>query len=220
MNRSDAKHTATEPDAEPDIEREPTVDDTDGVADTTGDEDTSTADEDTTTDHAEQPSAGALARHWIAITLTAALAVATALCCWIYFTMFRPEQQLGPDAEQAAMSAAADGATALLTYSPKTLDKDFAAAESHLTGDFLSYYTDFTQNVVTPAAKEKDVQTVASVVRKGLINLDPQKAEVLLFVNQTTISKTNPAGSYTMSSVKVGLEKHNGRWLISSFDPV
>lgn len=168
---------------------------------------------------AETESANSRVR-LIALVLAALLTISAGLGCWLYFGTFRADQQLGPEAEQAAMAAAADGATAVLTYSPKTLEKDFAAAESHLTGDFLSYYTDFTQKVVTPAAKQKDVQTAASVVRKGIVTLHPDTAEVLIFVNQTTISKANPDGSFSMSSVKVGLQKHDGRWLISSFDPV
>lgn len=167
-----------------------------------------------------RPAPAATRTRPVAIALAALLVASAALCCWLYFGVFRVDQQLGPEAEQAAMAAAADGATAVLTYSPKTLEKDFAAAESHLTGDFLSYYTDFTQKVVTPAAKQKEVQTVAAVVRKGIVSMHPDRAEVLIFVNQTTISKTNPDGSYAMSSVKVGLEKHDGRWLISAFDPV
>ncbi|BBX21211.1 hypothetical protein MTER_06220 [Mycolicibacter terrae] len=166
----------------------------------------------------QQPAVSRARR--MAIALTAALVALAALSCWLYFGVFRIDQQLGPEAEQAVLAAAADGATAVLTYSPKTLEKDFAAAESHLTGDFLSYYTDFTQKVVTPAARQKDVQTAASVVRKGIVSLRPTTAEVLVFVNQTTISKANPDGSFSMSSVKVGLQKHDGRWLISSFDPV
>ena len=64
-----------------------------------------------------------------------------------------------------ALDAAKTGTVALLSYSPESLDKDFAAAKSHLTGDFLSYYTQFTQQIVTPAAKQKSVKTAASVVR-------------------------------------------------------
>ncbi|ORV41138.1 twin-arginine translocation pathway signal [Mycolicibacter engbaekii] len=156
----------------------------------------------------------------MAIGLAAALAVLSVLTCWLYLSVFRTDRQLGPEAEQAVLAAAAEGTTAVLTYSPKTLEKDFAAAESHLTGDFLAYYTDFTQKVVTPAAKQKDVQTAASVVRKGIVTLQPTTAEVLVFVNQTTVSKANPDGSFSMSSVKVGLQKHDGRWLIAAFDPV
>lgn len=156
----------------------------------------------------------------LAAAFVALLTVAAALTCWLYFGIYRADRQLGVEAEQAAMTAAADGAIAVLTYAPPTLEKDFAAAQQHLTGDFLSYYTDFTQKVVTPAAKQKDVQTVAAVVRKGIVSLGPKHAEVLIFINQTTVSRANPDGSFSMSSVKVGLEKHDGRWLISSFDPV
>lgn len=171
---------------------------------------------------AEQPHAGPTvgAARWIAVALGGLLLLSAALTSWLYFGVLRADQQLGPAAEQAVMAAAADGAVAVLTYAPKTIEQDFAAAESHLTGDFLAHYTDFTQKVVIPAVKEKEVQTVAAVVRKGVVSLHPSTAEVLIYLNQTTISKANPDGSFSMSSVKVGLEKHDGRWLISSFDPV
>jgi Mce-associated membrane protein len=109
---------------------------------------------------------------------------------------------------------------ALLSYSPDTLDKDFTAAKSHLTGDFLSYYTQFTQQIVTPAAKEKQVKTTASVVRAGVSELHPQSAVVLVFINQVTTSKENPDGAFAASSVKVSMTKSDGRWLINAFDPV
>lgn len=171
---------------------------------------------------AEQPHTGPTVStaRWIAATLGGLLVATAGLAGWLYFGVLRADQQLGPAGEQAVMAAAADGAVAVLTYAPKTMEQDFAAAESHLTGDFLSHYTDFTQKVVTPAVKEKEVQTIAAVVRKGIVSLRPGSAEVLIYLNQTTISKTNPDGSYSMSSVKVGLEKHGDRWLISSFDPV
>lgn len=174
----------------------------------------------------EEPAAASSAKPvWSVTRLVAAVlgglfVVSAGLAGWLYFGVLRADQQLGPAGEQAVMNAAADGAVAVLTYAPKTMEQDFAAAESHLTGDFLSHYTDFTQKVVTPAVKEKEVQTIAAVVRKGIVSLRPNSAEVLIYLNQTTISKTNPDGSYSMSSVKVGLEKHDGKWLISSFDPV
>ena len=184
----------------------------------------SSAQEDTAVAETEatEPTAAEPVSHGgrLAAVFVALLTVAAALTCWLYFGIYRADRQLGVEAEQAAMTAAADGAIAVLTYAPPTLEKDFAAAHQHLTGDFLSYYTDFTQKVVTPAAKQKDVQTVAAVVRKGIVSLGPKHAEVLIFINQTTVSRANPDGSFSMSSVKVGLEKHDGRWLISSFDPV
>lgn len=214
MSESDQEPVAPEP-----IDDEPTAETDAGTP--------KVPDEAVAESPAEQPAAepdvakpAVATARWVAAVLAGLLVASAALTGWLYFGVLRADQQLGPEAEQAVMAAAADGAVAVLTYSPKTLEQDFSAAQSHLTGDFLSYYTDFTQKVVTPAAREKDVQTVAAVVRKGIISLRPSSAEVLIFLNQTTISKAVPDGSYSMSSVKVGLEKHDGRWLISSFDPV
>lgn len=195
--------------------------DDDVTVETTAEERAALEEEDSGAAAAPEPKPAAVGQpRTVAVALAAILAVSAGLACWLYLSVYRADQRVSPEAEQAAVAAAADGATALLTYAPKTLEKDFAAAESHLTGDFLAYYTDFTKNVVTPAAQQKGVRTVASVVSKGIVSMRPNKAEVLIFVNQTTVSTANPDGSYSMSSVKVGLENHDGRWLISSFDPV
>ena len=100
------------------------------------------------------------------------------------------------------------------------MDTDFATAKSHLTGDFLSYYTQFTEQVVTPAAKQKSVKTSATVVRAAVSDMHPDSATVLVFINQVTTSKENPDGAFAASAVKVGLKKISDAWLISSFDPV
>jgi Mce-associated membrane protein len=51
------------------------------------------------------------------------------------------------------------------------------------------------------------------------VSATPNHAVVLLFVNQTAVvDKSPPADS--VSSVRVTLDKVDGRWLISGFDPV
>jgi len=158
---------------------------------------------------------------WLAAAVLAVLLVTSAgATTWLYFNQYRPDQLVDNDAQQAVLKAANDGTVALLSYSPDTLDKDFTNAKSRLTGDFLSYYTNFTQQIVTPAAKQKSVKTSAAVIRKGIAEINPDRAVVLVFLNQVTTSKENPDGSYTTSAVKVGLERHDGTWLISAFDPV
>jgi Mce-associated membrane protein len=154
------------------------------------------------------------------IALAVALIASASVAAWLYFSEYRPDQATGPDAAKVALDAATKGTVALLSYSPESLDKDFAAAKSHLTGDFLSYYTQFTEQIVAPAAKQKAVKTTASVVRAGVSELRPNSASVLVFVNQNTTSKENPDGAFAVSSVKVSLTKIDGAWLISSFDPV
>lgn len=159
-------------------------------------------------------------RHAAALLLAAALVASAGLAGWLYVDRYRPDQQTDAAAEQVALDAATSGTIALLSYSPESLDRDFAAAKARLTGDFLSYYTKFTEQIVTPAAREKSVKTAASVVRAAVSEMQPDTAEVLVFINQTTTSKENPDGAFAASSVKVGLQKIDGNWLIASFDPV
>ncbi|MCZ8378696.1 hypothetical protein O6P37_07495 [Mycobacterium sp. CPCC 205372] len=154
------------------------------------------------------------------IGVAAALILSAVLATWLYVFQYRPQQQTDAAAAQVALDAATSGTVALLSYSPETLEQDFAAAKTHLTGEFLDYYTQFTQTIVTPAAKQKQVKTSASVAQSALAEMHPDKAVALIFVNQTTVSKENPDGAYAASSVKVGLTKIDGKWLISSFDPV
>jgi Mce-associated membrane protein len=159
-------------------------------------------------------------RHLGVILVTTALVLSAGAAAGLYFTQYRPVQQTDAAAANVALDAAKNGTVALLSYSPESLEKDFAAAKSNLTGEFLSYYTQFTEQIVTPAAKEKSVKTTASVVRAGVSEMHPDSAVVLVFINQVTTSKENPDGAFAASSVKVSLKKIDGRWLIDAFDPV
>jgi len=152
----------------------------------------------------------------LAVTAIAAIAAAAAL----YWRQYLPDRQTDSAAADAVMAAATDGTIALLSYSPDSLDEDFAKAKSYLTGEFLSYYNDFTQQVVTPAARQKGVSTTAAVVQAAVSELHPSSATVLAFVNQTTTSNESAGPSMAVSTVMVHLTKVDGSWLISSFDPV
>ena len=152
----------------------------------------------------------------LALLVVASLSLLGAL---FYFS-YLPDRETDAAAEKAAISAASDGTVAVLSYTPDTLDRDFSTAKSHLTGDFLSYYDQFTQQIVAPAAKQKSVKTTAVVLRAALSDFHPNSAVVLLFVNQTTQSKDRPEPTLSSSSVLVTLTKADGKWLISSFNPV
>ncbi len=143
-----------------------------------------------------------------------------ALAAWLYFDRYRPDTQTDAAAAQSAIDAARDGTVALLSYKPDTLNQDFAAAKSHLTGDFLNYYDQFTKQIVTPAAKEKKLTTSAQVVGAAASELHPNSAVVLLFVNQATVSKDRPDPAMASSSVLVSLTKVHGKWLITKFQPI
>ncbi|OBG83548.1 hypothetical protein A5699_00095 [Mycobacterium sp. E802] len=124
------------------------------------------------------------------------------------------------DLRQAVTDAAATSTAKILTYSPGTIEQDMAAGLAVTTGEFAEYYKDFTERIVMPAARQKNVTTTATVAQSGVISIDnPDTAAALVFVNQVTTSTENPDPNHQSSSVRVGMRKVDGQWRISSFDP-
>lgn len=156
----------------------------------------------------------------VPVILIVLLLLSGGMTIWLYLHYHQPDQEVNSGVARAAINAASDGTVALLSYSPDTLDKDFAAARSHLTGDFLSYYDQFTQQIVAPAAKQKALKTSAHVVRAAVQELHANTATVLLFVDQSTTSKDSPDPTMAPSSVLVNLALVDGKWLITKFTPV
>lgn len=122
-------------------------------------------------------------------------------------------------ARDQSMQAAKDSTIALLSYKPDTVEQQLTAARDRLTGEFRNQYTDLTNNVVIPGAKEKQISAVASVPAAASVSADPGHAVVLLFVNQT-VTVGNGVPTDTASSVRITLDKSGDRWLISQFEPV
>jgi len=156
----------------------------------------------------------------LSTAVTLLVVVSVVFCASLFYFSYLPDRDVDTAAAKSAVSAASEGTIAILSYSPDTLDRDFSSARSHLTGDFLSYYDQFTQQIVAPAARQKSVKTSAVVLRAAVSELRPDSAVVLLFVNQSTQSADRPEPSLTSSSVMVKLTKAYGKWLISSFNPV
>jgi Mce-associated membrane protein len=197
-----------------DVEDAPDLEPSDGV------EIDKTADD---TDEAQQDDDSTKLRRPFKVAplvLVLLLVVSGALAAWLYVKQYRPDEQTDAAAAQSAVDAARDGIVALLSYKPETVDQDITAAKSHLTGDFLNYYDQFTRDVVTPAAKEKKLTTTAQVLGAAASELRPNSAVVLLFVNQATVSKDRPDPAMASSSVLVSLTKVHGKWLISKFEPI
>jgi Mce-associated membrane protein len=156
----------------------------------------------------------------VPVILVVLLLISGSAAAWLYFKQYRPDKLTDASVASAVANAASDGAVALLSYSPDSLDKDFANAKSHLSGDFLSYYNQFTEQIVAPAAKQKSLKTNARVLAAAVQELHPDSAVVLVLVDQSTTSKDNPDPAMSSSSVLVSMARVNGNWLITKFDPV
>ncbi|WP_319448754.1 MULTISPECIES: hypothetical protein [unclassified Mycobacterium] len=118
-----------------------------------------------------------------------------------------------------SVQAARDATVALLSYTPADVDKQLTSARGLLTGDFRNSYTSLTNDVVIPGAKQQQITAVAAVPAAASVSATVDHAVALVFVNQTTTVGSG-APSALASTVRVVLERVNGRWLISQFDPV
>ena len=156
---------------------------------------------------------------WRSIVATALVVIAVGITALLFFTLYRPDQQVGDAAAHRAIQAASDGAVAVLSYTPENLDHDFAKAKSYLTGNFLAYYTKFTEQIAA-LAQQKHVTETAQLVRAAVSELHPNSAVVLVFINQTATSKEKPEPQTTANSARVTLTKVKGSWLISKLDPL
>jgi Mce-associated membrane protein len=156
---------------------------------------------------------------WRSIIATSVVVAAVGVAASLFFVLYRPDQQVGDAAAHGAIRAASDGAVAVLSYDPDHLNRDFATAQSYLTGDFLAYYTKFTEQIAV-LAQQKRVTETAKVVRAAVSELHPKSAVVLVFINQTATSKEKPQPQTTASAARVTLTKVKDSWLISKLDPL
>lgn len=125
-------------------------------------------------------------------------------------------------AEAAAVesvSVARETTAAMLSYSAGTAEKDLNAARNRLTGSFLTEFTKLINEVVIPGAKEKNISAVAAVAAGGSVSATLDHAVALVFIDQS-VTIGDGAPTNTASSVRVTLDKVDGRWLVSGFDPV
>ena len=128
-------------------------------------------------------------------------------------------QGAADSARAESRQAASDTAVAMLSYRPDTVENDLDAAKDRLTGPFRDSYSTLVDDVVAPASIQKMITAVATVPASASVTATADHAVVLLFVNQT-ITVGNDAPSITNSSVRATLDKVDGRWLISGFDPI
>jgi Mce-associated membrane protein len=122
-------------------------------------------------------------------------------------------------ARRQSEQTAKDSTATLLSYKPETVEQQLFAARDLLTGGFRDYYTKLTSDVIIPTAKEKQISAVASAPAAGAVSADPNHAVVLAYVNQTVVVGTG-VPTDNLTRVRITMDKVDGRWLISKFDPV
>ncbi|MEU9924935.1 hypothetical protein AB0H51_27220 [Streptomyces griseoluteus] len=152
--------------------------------------------------------------------LVAALAAAAVLG-WQYRQGRQTEQARGE-----AVAAALKAAPVVLSYDYRHLDRHFSRARALLTGHFRDQYGKTTKAVVAPTATKYHgvvKATVATPADGGapaasVVSAAPDRAVVLLFVNQVTRSTQVPQPRLDLNRVRMTLTRTSDGWKVSAVD--
>lgn len=136
-----------------------------------------------------------------------------------YFRWVAVSEADAAQARSETVRIASEDAVALLSYKADTAERNWRGART-TDGDFKDAYTSLTRQVVIPGAKEKHISAVAKVNAAASVSATENHAVVLLFVNQTVTMGEGGTPTDTQPVIRVTLEKVDGKWLVSHFDPV
>lgn len=149
----------------------------------------------------------------LVVVVAVTMAASTAGMVWQYLNSATAERL--DEARQDALSAGQKSAKALLSYDYRTLNKDFAAGRQAATGKFREQYTKTTTKTVTPNAKKLHVTVTAEVVSAGVITASTDRVELLLYVNQNTVSDLVKNGRLDQNRVQMTMIPVDGEWRVS-----
>lgn len=124
------------------------------------------------------------------------------------------EQQETEQARRTAPAAADRAAAAILAYDYRTLKADRDAAARFMTDEYRAKY-EKTFGLVLENAPELEAVVTADVKASGVVHADPDRVNVLLFVNQRTISTANNGEpQLALNRVVFSMEQQGGTWLV------
>ncbi|MFI1398034.1 hypothetical protein [Streptomyces sp. NPDC020681] len=165
-------------------------------------------------------------RRRVLISAVLALAVVAGLAASTVLGLQYGDGRQAERARTQALAAAQKAAPVVLSYDYRHLERDFAAARGHLTGSFRDEYRKTTTAVVAPTATKYQGVVKATVVRPpgggapaaSVVSASPERAVVLLFVNQVTRSTQVPGPRVDLNRVRMTLTLTSDGWKVSAVD--
>lgn len=164
------------------------------------------------------------------VALIVAMLVLTAgfggLAYWFHSEAYSLRNE-GPGANRALVDQAAtsqvkgqvtDAVEKVFSYDFANTAKTKKAADQLLTGDAVQKYEKMFATVRKQAPKQKLVLTT-TVRAAGVTQLQGDRAEVLLFVDQNMTRTDNGQSSVGPAQMTVSAEKHGDKWKISGIKP-
>lgn len=170
--------------------------------------------------------AGGSGRRRGVVCAVLALLVVLGLVAVVVLALEHRDGRAAERARAAAVEAARRAAPVVLSYDHRHLERDFAAARAHLTGSFRDEYRRTTTSVVGPTARKYRGVVRATVVAPpgggdpavSVVSASPDRAVVLLFVNQVTTSTQVSGPRVDLNRVRMTLARTSGGWKVSAVD--
>jgi Mce-associated membrane protein len=146
--------------------------------------------------------------------------------CAVTLTVLNRQERRSDEEAQRAQAQVAASLTRLLSWDADNLDAETQDEMGLLTDDFASVYEDLVRKNIAPAAKDGGLSASARIVGQGVVSLSDNKAVLLYFVNVKVSSSDHRNGTKddheteVGSRIKVVAVLDDGKWLISSYDPI
>jgi hypothetical protein len=152
----------------------------------------------------------------VAWAVVAAGLVATLVLTVLAFLDWRSASRL-EDARAArttAQAAVAAKVEALLSYDHTTFDEDFAAAREVMTPSFREEYEPTVESIRERAVSQRQSQQASVLGAAALPSDDPDRVELLLFVDTISTREGSDEQRVLQNRVKVTMVRDDGTWLV------
>ncbi|MGP4100293.1 hypothetical protein [Nonomuraea sp. KM90] len=134
---------------------------------------------------------------------------------WFNLRDLRDADAAGAEAVAAAKKVAPD----LLSYDYRTVEEDLARAATFTTGELTKHYKELSTTLASRAREQKIVQTV-SIAGAGVERAEPDRVEVLLFVNTGTVKeipgKEGLRNEFSYNRARFVMVRQDSRWLVAA----
>lgn len=107
----------------------------------------------------------------------------------------------------------------ILSYDHENPEPTEAAADRVLTGAAAEQYDTLFADL-DERAPGQELTLSARVAVVGVRHLTESKADLLVFLDQSSVRKSDESSSVAAAQLKVSAVKRDGSWLISSIEPL
>lgn len=130
-------------------------------------------------------------------------------------------RELDTTGKRDAVGFAESAVSTLLTYSPRTVKDDVKESRELTTDSFGASFATVMSAQAASQIRRTKATSRATAVRAGLLDPDPDRPVVLVYLVQETRSKQLKHGRTDKTALRVTLHKGDaGAWKIADIDPI